>query len=109
MERKALVLRGPFTTADIAALAGTLRAIDHQNPSGLFEMYMIDPDSAELEAKRMFAEILPPQDDRETSAPEVLAYSDIGRLSMVEFAARLFLDDQSLVNLTLLEVALNSR
>lgn len=108
MERKAVVMRGPFTTSNIAMLAETLRAIDHQNPTALFEMYMIDPNSAELETKRLFAEILPPLADRQTSGPEVFTFNEIGRLRMIELAARAFLNGQTPATRGLLQAALDS-
>lgn len=56
-EIRAVALRGPFTTADLAQIAALLHRFDARNPTATFEFYAIDPDAPMFAAKR--AEAVP--------------------------------------------------
>jgi hypothetical protein len=54
--RKALMIAGPLTEADVRRLLETMRAIERQNPTGLYQAVVVDLErdpSIEEMAERM--------------------------------------------------------
>ncbi len=64
---KTIQLTGPFTDADIIKFVDLLRHIDTANPTGIFTVKIIDPNSCMENSERVLREALPPLPERTTN------------------------------------------
>ena len=91
MTVQGFAVRGPFSADDLAEIVALIRRMDERNPTAVFEIYAIDPTEALFEAKRLMADILPPQDGRQTTiADDAAGAYDLGRRAGLTEAADLF-------------------